>query len=73
MADVESQSKEITKALLGKGQKLQRRLRDVEERPAMTERIASMARSMHVCVNSVRVVHAYAEANGSSGSGSDGT
>ena len=59
---------ESTKTLLEKGGKLQRRLRNVEERPDMTERLESVERSVQVCVNSVRVLHSYAEANGSSDS-----
>ena len=59
---------ESTKRLLEKGQTLQRRLCNVEERPDMTERIESIERSMQVCVNSVRVLHSYAEANGTSDS-----
>ena len=49
------------------------RLRDVQERPDMTERIESIERSMRVCVNSVRVLHSYTEANGSSDSHGEGT
>ena len=65
---------ESTKMLLEKGQKLQRRLRNMEERPDMTERIESIEsiesteRSMQVCESSVRVLHSYAEVNGSSDS-----
>jgi hypothetical protein len=59
---------ESTKTLLEKGGKLQRRLHNVEERPDMTERLESVERSVQVCVNSVRVLHSYAEANGSSDS-----
>ena len=73
MAVIKSQSEEITKTLLEKGQTLERRLRDVQERPDMTERIESIERSMQVCVNSVRVLHSYAEANGSSDSDRDDT
>ena len=42
------------------------RLREVQERPDMTERIESIEKSMQVCVNSVRVLHSYVEAKGSS-------
>ena len=49
------------------------RLREVQERPDMTERIESIEKSMQVCVNSVRVLHSYAEANGSSDSDRDDT
>ena len=73
MAVIESQSEESTKTLLEKEQKLQRRLRNVEERPDMTERKESIEKSMQVCVNSVRVLHSYAEANGSSDSDRDDT
>ena len=73
MAVIKSQSEEITKTLLEKGQTLERRLRDVQERPDMTERIESIERSMQVCVNSVRVLHSYAEANGNSDSDGDDT
>jgi len=64
---------ESTKALLEKGEKLRRRLRNVEDRPDMTERLESVERSVQVCVNSVRVLHSYAEANGSSDSDRDDT
>ena len=49
------------------------RLREVQERPDMTERIESIEKSMQVCVNSVRVLHSYAEANGSSDSDGEDT
>ena len=49
------------------------RLRDVQERPDMTERIESIEKSMQVCVNSLRVLHSYVEAKGSSDSDSEGT
>jgi len=45
----------------------------VQERPDMTERIESIEKSMQVCVNSVRVLHSYVEAKGSSDSDSEGT
>ena len=64
---------ESTKTLLEKGKTLQRRLRGVEERPGVTERLESVERSVQVCVNSVRVLHSYAEANGSSDSDKDDT
>jgi len=64
---------ESTKTLLEKGEKLQRRLRDVEERPDMTERLESIETSVQVCVNSVRVLHSYVEAKGSSDSDGEGT
>ena len=56
-------------------QQVEERLREVQERPDMTERIAieSIEESMQVCVNSVRVLHSYAEANGSSDSVRDDT
>ena len=49
------------------------RLREVQERPDMTERIESIEKSMQVCVNSVRVLHSYVEAKGSSDSDRDDT
>ena len=54
-------------------QQVDERLRDVQERPNMTERIESIEKSMQVCVNSVRVLHSYAEANGSSDSDGEDT
>ena len=59
--------------LLEEGQRLQGRLRAVEDRPDMTERLESVERSVQVCVNSVRVLHSYAEANGSSDSDGEDT
>ena len=73
MADIESQGNQRNKSLLEKGQKLQRRLRVVEDKPAMIERLDSTERSMKVCVNSVRVLHSYAEAKGSSDSDGEDT
>ena len=73
MADVESQGKQRNKSLLEEGQKLQGRLRAVEDKPDMTERLESIERSVQVCVNSVRVLHSYAEANGSSDSDGEDT
>ena len=52
---------------------VEERLREVQERPDMTERIESIEKSMQVCVNSVRVLHSYAEANDSTDSDSEGT
>ena len=45
----------------------------MQARQDMTERIESIERSMQVCVNSVRVLHSYAEANVSSDSDRDDT
>ena len=52
---------------------VEERLREVQERPDMTERIESIEKSMQVCVNSVRVLHSYVEAKGSSDSDRDDT
>ena len=59
--------------LLEEGQRLQGRLRAVEDRPDMTERLESIETSVQVCVNSVRVLHSYAEAKDSSDSDGEGT
>ena len=71
MADIESRGNQRNNSLLEEGGKLQGRLRVVEDRPDMshmTKRIERIERSMLVCMNSVRVLHSYAEANGSSDS-----
>ena len=54
-------------------QQVEERLREVQERTDMTERIESIEKSMQVCVNSVRVLHSYVEAKGSSDSDRDDT
>ena len=73
MEDIGSQANQRNKSLLEEGQRLQGRLRAVEDRPDMTERLESIERSVQVCVNSVRVLHSYVEAKGSSDSDSEGT
>ena len=70
---VNTAGEEAYRVLLEEGQKLQGRLRAVEDRPDMTERLESVERSVQVCVNSVRVLHLYVEAKGSSDSDSEGT
>ena len=45
MADIESQGNQRNKSLLEEGQKLQGRLRAVEDRPGMTERLESIERN----------------------------
>jgi len=71
--DIGSQANQRNKSLLEEGRRLQGRLRAVEDRPDMTERLESVERSVQVCVNSVRVLHSYVEAKGSSDSDSEGT
>ena len=72
-AEVEWQSRLEQEDCVVELKQVEERLREVQERPDMTERIASIEKSTQVCVNSVRVLHSYAEANGSSDSDGEDT